>query len=200
MSCCASSIKGTNGKVRDILDLYDEMTAEELVYNINTYEVKYLTKPLQQCSERHFIAMVKDVKHKNPIFKAGETLNTAMEFVARTKGKATIEVHGVCGEVFTIKISKGEPIFSKDGKKMKSFKSIDKYNIKGHGTVFSVINDETFRRGECRLIGERVLINEKMYQVKGVESFTLEIIQKGMPIGLLVEDMGPVKNEKEIAE
>lgn len=69
---------------------------------------------------------------------------------------------------------------------MKEYKSIDSFEIKEHGTVFMVMNDEDRTRDNNDLINTEVIINDVVYKVKGVDSFAIKNIKKGNPIGLLV--------------
>ena len=68
------------------------------------------------------------------------------------------------------------------------YKSLNKYELKGRGTVYVVENDK------CRdnfgdkdgLIGSIVAIDGKEFIVKAVEAFATPTIIKGDNIGLLV--------------
>jgi len=73
---------------------------------------------------------------------------------------------------------------------VRSYSAIDWYEIKGRGKVASVINDQEFERDTRHLWGEEVLIDGLPYIVRGVESYALQTIRVGAPIGLLVEPKG----------
>ena len=66
------------------------------------------------------------------------------------------------------------------------YKSLDKYELKGRGTVYIVENEIERDRCSNNLIGIEVLIDGVKYKVKGVESFLIPTIRKGYKIGLLV--------------
>ena len=66
------------------------------------------------------------------------------------------------------------------------YKSLDKYEIKGIGTVFVVKNEVERNRDSNNLVGKKVIIDGIQHKVKGVESFCLPTIRKGDKIGLLV--------------
>lgn len=70
---------------------------------------------------------------------------------------------------------------------MRRYQALDWFDIKGRGRVASVSNDEAFERDAAHLIGEVVEIDGAQYKVLGVESWALQTIRKGAPIGLLVE-------------
>ena len=70
---------------------------------------------------------------------------------------------------------------------MRQFKAEDWYDIKGRGRVASVLNDEEYERDTRHLFGEVVSIDGQTYRVLGVESYAIQTIRKGMPIGLWVE-------------
>lgn len=58
-----------------------------------------------------------------------------------------------------------------------------------HGRlVFTVVADEEMPRDS--LVDEEVLIDGKKYKVLCVESYALDSIRKGHPIGLLVKEVG----------
>jgi hypothetical protein len=73
-------------------------------------------------------------------------------------------------------------------KNMEQFTTTDQNEIVGRGTVFIVTNPQERDRGELNshYLGSEVMINGQVYKVKGVESYTVPIIYKGMKIGLLV--------------
>ena len=71
---------------------------------------------------------------------------------------------------------------------MIEFKSIDRVQIPGRGSVFVVENDQDRPLNNSGLIGEIVLIDGKKYNVKSVESFCMHTIWKGQRIGLLVSE------------
>lgn len=65
------------------------------------------------------------------------------------------------------------------------YKSLDTYELKGRGKIFIVENDKDRDTSNNDLIGSKVIIDGQQYTVKGVESFTLQKINKGQKIGLL---------------
>jgi len=65
---------------------------------------------------------------------------------------------------------------------MRSYKSIDEFNIIGRGKVFAT---ESIDEGEG-LLNSVVLIDGGEYFVRGVES--MGKIKEGSPIGILVRD------------
>jgi len=67
-----------------------------------------------------------------------------------------------------------------------TYKSIESFEIKNRGKVFMVINDKDRFKSDNDLIGCEVIIDGVIYRVKGIESFAIENIKKGNPIGLLV--------------
>ncbi len=70
---------------------------------------------------------------------------------------------------------------------MIEFNAIEHLDIKGRGHVITVHNDRDYDRNKpSHLIGNTVLIDGSEYLVKGVESWALQTIHKGVPIGLLV--------------
>lgn len=78
---------------------------------------------------------------------------------------------------------------------MRKFTAEGWFDITGRGRVASVRNDEDFDRDTKHLIGERVEIDGAVYEVLGVESYALQTIRKGMPIGLLVKPSVPTVRE-----
>ena len=66
------------------------------------------------------------------------------------------------------------------------YKSLDKYEIKGRGTVYIVENELERGRSNNDLINSEVIIDGVKHKVKGVESFAIPTIRKGDTIGLLV--------------
>lgn len=64
------------------------------------------------------------------------------------------------------------------------YKSLDEVEIEGRGKLFIVENEKD--RTTKDLIGKEVLIDDKRYKVKGVETFFKTMIIRGEKIGLLV--------------
>lgn len=65
------------------------------------------------------------------------------------------------------------------------YKSLNKYTL-GNKTVFVVENEVERNRDNNDLLNKKVMIDDKEYIIKGVESFAIPIIRKGDRIGLLV--------------
>ena len=63
---------------------------------------------------------------------------------------------------------------------MRNFRSLSEHNITGRGKVFVVVLDD-----ELDLVGKIVHIDDKEYQVTGVES--QGVVKKGSRVGLLVK-------------
>ena len=66
------------------------------------------------------------------------------------------------------------------------YKSLDKYELKGRGTIYIVENEVKRNRDNNNLVGSEVFIDGVKYKIKGGESFAVSIIGKGDKIGLLV--------------
>lgn len=76
-------------------------------------------------------------------------------------------------------------LFSANKNKITEFKSINKFNIIGKGTVFLVT-----LQSEENLIGKTVLIDNENYEVRGVEQHAVQghygVYKIGQEVGLLV--------------
>jgi hypothetical protein len=59
------------------------------------------------------------------------------------------------------------------------YKSLDKYELKGRGTVYIIENEVERDRSNNDLLNSDVTIDGVKHKVKGVESFALPIIRKG---------------------
>lgn len=70
-----------------------------------------------------------------------------------------------------------------------SFKAIDHFDIAGRGHVITVTNDKDRPRSDDGLLGNHVDIDGVIYKVRGVESYCIDPIRKGSPVGLLVKPM-----------
>lgn len=68
-----------------------------------------------------------------------------------------------------------------------TFTNAEWFQLKGRGDVASVSIDRDCRKDQLLETFKRVVIDGKEYDVKDVESWALETIRKGQPIGLLVE-------------
>jgi hypothetical protein len=68
------------------------------------------------------------------------------------------------------------------------YKSLDKYRLKGRGTVYIVENDKHRNNSGDKdgLIGSKVIIDNEEHVVRAVEAFAIPTINKGDKIGLLV--------------
>jgi len=66
------------------------------------------------------------------------------------------------------------------------YESLDTFEIKERGTVFVVVNDKDRKFGCPDMIGKEVIIDGQTHTVKGIESFCIPIIAKGLKIGILV--------------
>lgn len=72
---------------------------------------------------------------------------------------------------------------------MEQFTSEDKFEIAGRGTAYAVRLPETMdneKIGE-RYIGKQVMIDGKVFTVKGVEAWAIPTLRAGAPISFLVE-------------
>ena len=70
---------------------------------------------------------------------------------------------------------------------MTEYKSLDKAEIKGRGTVYIVENDKDRFRDNTGLIGTEIILDGRNCIIKGIESFLTLKIHKGDKIGLMVE-------------
>ena len=72
--------------------------------------------------------------------------------------------------------------------KMYSFKSTDKFQIAGRGTVYTTTTPVDFKANQWPSIDKDVLIDGEILHCIGIECHAMEHISKGSPIGLLVKD------------
>lgn len=73
----------------------------------------------------------------------------------------------------------------------RSFHAIAWIEIKGRGRLAQVDCPFDWNKEDPsqNMIGDEVLIDGKLYRVKGIESWAVTHISRGAPIGLLVEEV-----------
>lgn len=74
------------------------------------------------------------------------------------------------------------------------------FSITGRGTVYEVVNLAEFRKAAPPMLEKIVRIDGRLFRVKAVESWALDTIRAGAPIGFLVEDIAPPQNYHPHAE
>ena len=74
---------------------------------------------------------------------------------------------------------------------MHEFESIDRFDIKGRGTVITTKTPCDFPRDWKGLKGEVVLIDGKKYRVLAIETYAVWVQwwAKGTPVGLLIREV-----------
>lgn len=78
-----------------------------------------------------------------------------------------------------------------------AFTAEDWFTIKDRGDVASVRIDRDCRKDELLQTFRRVVIDGDEYEVSDVESWCLETIRRGSPIGLLVKSGRRPKRRRE---
>lgn len=95
---------------------------------------------------------------------------------------------GVRGERWPI----DRDIFLETYKELPSYRSLSQYHLSGTGKCFAVVSDRNWRSSRDigkALIGNRVLIDDEIFTVKGIEVFSKGgVYSKGMSFGILVHD------------
>lgn len=87
-----------------------------------------------------------------------------------------------------------------EAKQEPKYQSTDRFEIKGRGTVFSVVLDRDCENFDW-LIGHKIILDGKEVEVAGVESYAIVPKRKGSVIGLLIKpdwkEAEPISNQEE---